>query len=81
MHVGDNSVFSTATLRVLLLIKFSVNPSILPLIFHVFNVFNIPVLQQVSYALEMSSDSIAEYSYLRMASMMCVFNIYLVYLL
>jgi hypothetical protein len=69
MLMGNDSVFPTAALRVRLLIKFLANPSILPLIFLVFNVFNIPLLQQVSYALEMSSDSIAEYSFLRIAFM------------
>jgi hypothetical protein len=53
MLVGDDSVFPTVTLKVGLLIKFLGNPSILPLIFHVFNVFNTPLLQQVSYTLEM----------------------------
>jgi hypothetical protein len=65
MIMGDDRVFLIATLRVRLLMKLSANPSIIPLIFHVFNVFNIPLLQQASYALEMP-----------MASMMCVFNIF-----
>jgi hypothetical protein len=75
--MGDaHNVFPTDTLRVQLLIKFLENPSIFPVIFHVFNVFNISLLQQVSYALKTSSYSIAEYSFLRMVSMMSVFNIF-----
>jgi hypothetical protein len=76
MLMGDDSVFSTAPLKVQLLIKFLSNSNIFPLIIHGFNIFNIPLLQQVSYALEMSSDSIAEYAFLHMASMMSVFNIF-----
>jgi hypothetical protein len=76
MLMGDDRVVPTVNLRVRLLINFLTNPSILPLSFHVFNVFNIPLLQQVSNILEIFSDSIAEYYFLRMASIMCVFNIY-----
>jgi hypothetical protein len=75
MFIFVEKVFPTVNRNLLPLVKLIINSSILPLIFHSFSFLSIAYLQQISYPYDMSKDSMAVYSFFRIASSLCIFHL------